>query len=203
MRKSLYLFFVLILLTGCGQTAALSTAQNDKIQTLKDQIAVLKQEQTEQRNSILALKVKLDVYQSHSGIPDFSEFNELYRTNYGTTTLDRSEVLYDAQTDQTTIVLRYINASVSFKGSLPQQVKIYDMELGIWFYWVTESNVVQILSYEQFSKAVLDSAGLKGSVSLNDGTVLAKFVPDNGLNGSEKTIVTEFLSRQFIFTVSN
>jgi hypothetical protein len=203
MRKSLLLFIILILLTGCGQTATLSTAQNDKIQTLKDQIAVLKQKQTEQRNSILALKVKLDVYQSHSGIPDFSEFNELYRTNYGTTILDRSEVLYDAQTDQTTIVLRYINASVSFKGSLPQQVKIYDMELGIWFYWVTESNVVQILSYEKFSKAVLDSAGLKGSVSLNDGTVLAKFVPDNGLSGSEKTIVTEFLSRQFVFTVSN
>ena len=78
MRKSLLLFIILILLTGCGQTATLSTAQNDKIQALKDQIAVLKQEQTEQRNTILALKVKLGVYESHSGIPDFSEFNELF-----------------------------------------------------------------------------------------------------------------------------
>jgi len=203
MRKTLLLCFVLFLMAGCSQTGDLSTAQKDKIQALKDQIATLKQEQADQKNEILALKVKIDVYQSHTGVLDLSEFNQMYQSHFGTTTLTQPEVLYDDQADQTTLVFRYLNASLSFKGRLPEVVKVYELGIGIWFYWVTESNVVQILSYEQFSKAVLSSAALNGSISLKDGTVMVKFVPDNGLTGSEKTIVSEFLSRQFVFTVSN
>jgi len=203
MRKTLLLCFVLILLAGCSQTATLTTAQTEKIQALKDQIALLKQEQNTQKNEILALNVKIDVYQSHTGVLDISEFNQMYQSHFGSTTLNQPEVLYDAQADQTTLVFRYLNASLSFKGCLPEEVKVYEMSIGIWFYWITESNVVQIRSYEQFSKAVLNSAALTGSVSLNDGTVLVKFTPDNGLSGSEKTTVSEFLSRQWVFTVSN
>lgn len=203
MRKTLLLCFVLILLAGCSQAANLTTAQSEKIQALKDQITLLKQEQITQKNEILALKVKIDVYQSHTGVLDISEFNQMYQSHFGTETLNQPEVLYDAQVDQTTLVFRYLNASLSFKGRLPDEVKVYEMSIGIWFYWITESNVVQIRSYEQFSKAVLNSAALTGSVSLNDGTVLVKFTPDNGLSGSEKTTVSEFLSRQWVFTVSN
>ena len=203
MRKTLLLCFVLILLAGCSQTATLTTAQTEKIQALKDQIALLKQEQNTQKNEILALKVKIDVYQSHTGVVDISEFNQMYQSHFGSTTLNQPEVLYDAQADQTTLVFRYLNASLSFKGRLPEEVKVYETSIGIWFYWITESNVVQIRSYEQFSKAVLNSAALTGSVSHIDGTVLDKFTPHNGLRGSEKTTVSEFLSRQWVFTVSN
>lgn len=203
MKKILILCFVLIWLAACSQSVSLASSQTDKIQTLKDQIALLKQEQTTQKNMVLALNVKLDVYQSHFGVRDISEFTELYQRWFGTSTIKQSEVIYDSSTNQTTILMRYINASLSFKGRLPDNVKAYDTGIGISFYWVSETNVVQIFSYERFSKAVLNSSSLAGSVSLNDGTVLVKFVLSNDLTGSDSTVVSEFLSQQISFTVSN
>jgi len=203
MKKIMLLSFILILLNGCSQSVSLASSQTEKIQALKDQIALLKQEQTTQKNMILALNVKLDVYQSHMGVRDISEFTELYQRWFGTSTMNQSEVIYESQTNQTNIPFRYINASLSFKGKLPDHVEAYDTGIGISFYWVTESNVVQILSYERFSKAVLNTSSLTGAVSLNDGTVLVKFVPAHGLTGSDSTIVSDFLSHQFTFMVSN
>lgn len=203
MKKLIVLAFVLMILAGCSSQKTLTTAQSEKIQALKDEIAELKLVLADQEVELLKLNSELNLYNIKNHAPDISEFNELYQTYLRWNPITPSEVIYDTQTNQSTVLFSKMNASLSFSGKLPEQVIVYDTAIGVWFYWVTETNVVQLLSYERFSTAVLSSAEMTGSLSMNDGTVLVKFKPANGLTGSDQTIAKEFLSRQFVLTLGN